>query len=61
MRALAFVVLLAACGDNVKPHSHQQDAGTHALAPCLDEPGAPLRPPTEHLPCELLPPGFVAP
>jgi hypothetical protein len=34
--------------------------GDGGLAPCLDQPGLD-RPPSGQLPCELLPPGFVAP
>jgi hypothetical protein len=60
--------LAAACGDN---HATPRDAapaedappdgGGDELAPCLERPTDLSRPPTGALPCELLPPGFVAP
>jgi hypothetical protein len=65
MRALAIIaaLLVGACGDNTKPA--RQDAGPGGdaavpLAPCLERPTDLARPPTGQLPCELLPPGFVA-
>jgi hypothetical protein len=68
MRALVFfVVLAAACGDNEKPTTPDDagidagpDANPQALAPCLDRPTDLPRPPSGQLPCELLPPDFVA-
>ena len=60
MRALAFTLLLAACGDNTKPALGDAGPGdASALAPCLAKPTDLARPPTGALPCELLPPGFV--
>lgn len=65
---LALVAALAgACGDNTRPQA-PDDAGIDGqpqpqpLAPCLDRPTDLPRPPTAtgQLPCELLPPGFVA-
>jgi len=35
--------------------------GDGGLAPCLDRPTDLDRPPSGQLPCDLLPPGFVAP
>lgn len=66
MRCLVFLILVAAgCGDNQR--ATPKDAGVDApsdaaqpLAPCLDRPTDLARPPTGQLPCELLPPGFVA-
>jgi hypothetical protein len=60
-----FAALAGACGDNTRPQA-PDDAGIDAqpqpLAPCLDRPTDLPRPPpaTGQLPCELLPPGFVA-
>jgi hypothetical protein len=73
MRRAAFViaVLLAACGDNQRPSSGgeadaapiETDAGvdgaSSTLGACLDRPTDLARPPTGHLPCELIPPGLV--
>ena len=64
MRALVVILALAGCGDNVKPV--QQDAGIPQpdaqamVGPCLERPTDLPLPPTGPLPCELLPPGFVA-
>jgi hypothetical protein len=58
---------LAACGDNQVPETPTPpadaavDADPSALAPCLDRPTDVARPATGALPCDLLPPGFVAP
>ena len=69
MRILISIALLAfaACGDNGRPQTPGDagvdagdDAGVQPLAPCLDRPTDLPRPPTGRLPCELLPPGFVA-
>jgi len=65
MRYLVLICLFAAaCGDNRKPQV-PGDGGLDAtpvqpLAPCLDRPTELARPPSGQLPCELLPPGFVA-
>jgi hypothetical protein len=62
MRALVLLLALAACGDNKKASATGDagiDAGPTVLAPCLDRPDE-LPRPTGQLPCELLPPGFVA-
>jgi hypothetical protein len=65
MRYLVLLVLFAAaCGDDTKP-AQPSDAGIDAaqvqpLAPCVDRPTDLPLPPTKQLPCELLPPGFVA-
>jgi hypothetical protein len=71
--ALATVVLLTACGDNVEPGTTEDgsptvdavddaavDAPPGVLGPCVDRPDGLMRPPpqTGTLPCELLPPGF---
>jgi hypothetical protein len=59
--------VIAACGDNQVPETPPPadaavDADPSTLAPCLDRPTDLPRPPaTGALPCELLPPGFVAP
>ncbi|MEJ7601075.1 MAG: hypothetical protein WKG01_24440 [Kofleriaceae bacterium] len=68
MRALVFVLALAACGDN-EPRQSPADAGPADAAPidgtlahCLDQPGELARPPTAgQLSCDLLPPGFGPP
>jgi hypothetical protein len=70
--AFGFVVLLAACGDNHRPPAPdveadaapvETDAGIDGapstLGACLDRPTDLARPPTGHLPCELIPPGLV--
>lgn len=63
--SLASAALLAgACGDDTQPPAGP-DAGPDGppgdkLAPCLPSPTKLLRPPTGQLPCELLPPNFVA-
>ncbi|HLL21221.1 MAG TPA: hypothetical protein VK427_03770 [Kofleriaceae bacterium] len=60
MRAIALSLLLGACGDNTtKVPSPADAAQPTALAPCLDHPDR-LAQPSTQLPCELLPPGFVA-
>lgn len=62
MRALVIAsLLLVGCGDNKKTAS--QDAGTpdtsaEAKGACLDRPDS-LPRPSNVLPCELMPPGFV--
>ena len=58
-RLVAIVTLAATCGDNTLP---PDDPQPQPLAPCLDRPTDLPRPPpaTGQLPCELLPPGFVA-
>lgn len=70
MRALAILAaLLLACGDNkVPPAPPQGDAAPDSpvvtpSGPCtLDRPDELPRPPIDNqLPCELFPPGFVAP
>lgn len=64
--------LTAACGDNTSPPQQAPDAGVDGpptgekLGPCLARTTDLDRPPvtsadTGALPCELLPPGFVAP
>jgi hypothetical protein len=75
MRALFMIAVLAvaACGDNIEPATRDAgsdadadaaiDAPPQAIGPCLDRPAAladSLRAPTAGLPCELVPPGFVA-
>lgn len=60
--ALACAVL-GACGDDTQPPAGPDagpDANPGALASCLGEPTKLARPPTGQLPCELLPPNFVA-
>jgi hypothetical protein len=65
MRYLVIALLFAAaCGDNkdAKPG----DAGIDGqdvtpVGACLERPTDLDQPPTGQLPCELLPPGFVAP
>ncbi len=62
--ALAAGPLLAGCGDNTAPVP-LPDGGPDGpvdkvTGPCLEQPTALARPPTGALPCELLPPGFVA-
>lgn len=68
----AAAALAGACGDNSAPQQLPDggvDAPTDAakLAPCLVKPTDLERPPTGAngasgpLPCDLLPPGFVAP
>lgn len=63
-------VLLGACGDNLTAKfadggtdagDAAPDASPQAVGPCLDRPTDLPRPPTGALPCDLLPPGFVAP
>jgi hypothetical protein len=62
---IACAWLAAACGDNrqAPEDAAPPDTGTEPepLAPCLERPTDLPRPPTGVLPCELLPPGFVAP
>jgi predicted small lipoprotein YifL len=69
---LSIAAALAGCGDNSAPQQLPDggvDAPTDAakLAPCLVKPTDLERPPAAAggamgpLPCELLPPGFVAP
>jgi hypothetical protein len=72
MRRLCFSSLLAlacfagGCGDDTQPPAGPApDAGVDAppigaIAPCLGQPTKLERPPSGALPCELLPPGFVA-
>jgi hypothetical protein len=67
MRALVSIVSLAllvlsACGDNFKqtPDDARFDAPPQASGPCLLRPTDVPVPPTGALPCDLLPPGFVA-
>jgi hypothetical protein len=64
MRALVFIALIAACGDN---KAAREDAGTgdaavdassQGLKHCFDERAALVQPPNGQLPCDLLPPGF---
>lgn len=61
MRFATLLLLVVACGDNLKPMT-TGDAGVDAvvqpLAPCLDRPTDLATPPTGALPCELLPPGL---
>jgi hypothetical protein len=68
MRALLFIALLAACGDDHKagPKDGGMDAvadaptdGGSGLRACLDHPSNEARPPSAGLPCDLLPPGFA--
>lgn len=69
MRALLLCAALGlaagGCGDNNKaarsPDGGAIDAPVAAAGPCLDRPDSLALPPTSGLPCELLPPGFVAP
>ncbi len=72
MRALFLLVALCACGDNLK--QQRDDGGIDAIADapidsppqarghCISRPGVlgELAAPTGALPCEMLPPGFVA-
>ena len=75
VRAWSLVVAVAisigamtACGDNKSgaqgdartSDAQRIDAAISQGAPCLDRPTDLLRPPSGQLPCELLPPGFVA-
>jgi hypothetical protein len=73
-RVLFLLAVLTACGDNERPQdqpdAQQIDAGVDAAidaplpvssGPCLDKPTDLPMPPTGALPCDLLPPGFVAP
>ncbi len=55
---LAVALLGAACGDNTKP-AVPNDAGIDAtpFVGCID-PGL-GRPPTDRLPCDLVPPGLA--
>jgi hypothetical protein len=66
---LSALLALAACGDNktplredagVEPADAAPDAGQPARGPCLDHP-TDLPRPSEQLPCDMLPPGFVQP
>lgn len=66
-RTVILVAALAGCGDNVKPHPAQDDAGPgsdaaapNAIGPCLDRPTNAVTAPTGMLPCELISPGFHA-
>lgn len=69
---VAASALTAACGDNTSPPQQTPDAGVDGpptggkLGPCIAKTTDLDRPPatsagTGALPCELLPPGFVAP
>lgn len=69
---VAASALTAACGDNTSPPQQTPDAGVDGpppgskVGPCLARPTDLDRPPVTSagagaLPCELLPPGFVAP
>jgi hypothetical protein len=66
-RAILFTVALGACGDNkltpkdAGPDDPGGDASVTnpaAVAPCLDRPDEPAKPPRGPLPCELISPGF---
>lgn len=74
MVVIAALALAGACGDNhsappedgaAPPVDAAVDAAVDAppgvTACALDLPGVLARPPAGTLPCELLPPGFVAP
>lgn len=61
--ALAIATGLTGCGDNAEPRPLPDggpDAPPAAVGPCLDKPADLAKPPTSALPCNLLPPGFVA-
>ena len=74
MRALFLVVALCACGDNLKPQRDDGGIGSDAIADapidtppqatghCIPRTGVlgELNAPAGALPCEMLPPGFVA-
>jgi hypothetical protein len=47
--------------DAGNPDTSPPPQGDGGLAPCLDLPTELERPPSGRLPCDLLPPGFVAP
>jgi hypothetical protein len=64
------VLVLAACGDNIKQTPGDAapddelidapiDAPQPAAGPCLDRPTDLPRPPTGALDCDMLPPGLV--
>jgi hypothetical protein len=62
---VACALLVAACGDNHEQPRPPADASIdapvpNAQGPCLDQPTDLPQPPTGALPCELLPPDFVA-
>lgn len=57
--ALAAVLLLAPLATACDSDDPAAEGGNKPAAACLDEPGI-ARPPTAALPCELLPPDFVA-
>jgi hypothetical protein len=66
MRALLFIALLAACGDDHKAGPKDGgvdavvvDAPSSGLRACLDHPSNEAHPPSAGLPCDLLPPGFA--
>lgn len=72
LAALAALLGLAACGDNLQGPSDAPpsdaavdspdappDAPPAATGACLDRPTELDRPPTGTLPCELLPPGLT--
>jgi hypothetical protein len=63
LAGLVLTVLSTACGKDDPALPPTPDAGETpdggAAAACLDRPTDLPRPPTDGLPCELLPPGFV--
>lgn len=63
--ALTSLLLLCGCPDSAQTDTNdasvQTDGGASALAACTEQPSELPRPPTNRLPCELIPRALMLP